>query len=119
MEFAYKELTIDGNKFEIKYLINVEDYELEISKNKIVISAFYFPNRLMSLYDSENILNQYLDLLRREILNVINEHEDFYNQFESDYTFTEFGSRGGYYDFGRKGASSAHAIMYLELKKTK
>lgn len=117
MEFAHKEITIDGNKFTIKYLTKVEDYELETSKNKIVISVFYHPNKLMSLFDSKNILDLYLDKLREEVLRVINENNDFYSLFESDYTFTQSGSTGGYDDFGREGATNAHAIMYLKKRE--
>lgn len=116
MEFAYKDLTFDGNKFMIKYLIKVDDYELEASKGKIIISVFYYPNSLMTLFDSENILNRYLNLLKEEIIIIVNEHKNFYNGFESDYNFTEFGSSGGYDDFGREGSSDAHAIMYFKNK---
>ena len=93
MNFKYKEVVIDEHKFIFKFLISIEDYELEKCKGKISIGAIYYPNFAMYENDAEKIVHHYLRDLQKEVNIIISEYEDFYKNFRK--TKTNFGSDQG------------------------
>lgn len=89
-----KNIIIDGNKFIIKYLTSIENYQLEISNGKISINVFYIPEFSTSIRKSEEIINKYYQEIKEKINTLINENNDFYRNFESDLNHTQFSYSG-------------------------
>lgn len=113
MIIKYKDLNINEKKFVLAYLTKVEDYELEISKGRIALEATYYPETLMSLTAAEKVVESYREQLLREASLIMDEHQEFYEQFEPE-TGVVTGSSGGRNVFGDEVANYAYLTMYLK-----
>ena len=116
MNFEFKDIRIDDKKFLIKYLVSVKDYQLEISKGKISIGVFYFPNLPISMRNAELVVEKYSFELKREVNLVIAENAEFYKEFEQEHNFTQFGSSGGLNIYGEVVAEYSNAVLILNRK---
>ncbi len=116
MLIKHKHVIIDDKSFMIKYLVEVEDYELEISNGKIGLWVLYFPERPMSLNDTSNVLENYSAQIQPFISAILeNEEFEFYNNFEMEER-NSIGSTGGRDIYSKPIAEYAY-IQYT-LKKT-
>lgn len=116
MKFEFKDIKIDNNKFLIKYLVSIENYQLEISKGKISICVFYFPDLPISLRAAELVIKKYSIELKTEVNLVISENTEFYKKFEAESNFTRFVSSGGVNIYGEIVAEYSNVLFILNKK---
>ncbi len=116
MKIEYKDIKIDNNKFQIRYLTSVEDYQLKISNGKISIGVLYFPNFPISMREAELVIEKHSFELRKELDIVIHENPEFYETFKPEPNFTQFGSSGGKNMFGEIVAEYSNAVLILHKK---
>jgi hypothetical protein len=114
MIVKHKDVWVENEKFSIEYLISVKDYQLEISKGKIVIGISYFPNYPISLEEAELVIKKHSLALRKEIEIIISENQEFYQRFQPEANFTEYKLFCGRNISGEVIAYSSGASLYLK-----
>lgn len=107
MKFEYKDIDIDGKKFMIKFLTEVEDYELEVSKGKITIGIFYYPDRLIGLSEAESNMREHFNELMIEVSQIIDNNSEFYKDYISETKFKGLGVSGS----SQYGEAFAHHVF--------
>lgn len=116
MNFEYKDIKIDNKKFKIKYLLSVEDYQLEISNNKISIGVFYLPNLPISMREAELVIEKHSFELKKNVDLIIYENLEFYKTFKPETNFTQFGTSAGLDIYGEIIAEYSNAVLFLNKK---